>query len=213
MNNESSETFGNVPQRSEEFGKLPNLSERTKNHTLTVRAVVKMFEQAGVARTERSIVNWCSPNKQGMTRLHCYYDPNEHKYFITPESVGLAIKEEKSKLESKKVSADSEDVGNVPKASEQEPGSIELQDKDNRNEKNIEELKGVIVDLKITNRVKDAFIKGMTEEKNNMLTKLLVYSRKVGELETKLLQLEAPKEKQLNKDEAVEAEVEESAPE
>jgi hypothetical protein len=53
-----------------------------------------MFEAAGVARAERSIINWCQPNRQGIARLDSYYDPNERKYFITSQSVETVIKEE-----------------------------------------------------------------------------------------------------------------------
>jgi len=47
-----------------------------------------------VARTERSLINWCQPNRQGFTRLDSYYDPNERKYFITLQSVEAVIQEE-----------------------------------------------------------------------------------------------------------------------
>ncbi len=90
----NSETFGNIPKPSETFGNFPNHSERTEHHTLTVREVARMFEDAGVARTERSIINWCRQNRDGVSRLNCFFDENEHKYFITPQSVDLAIKEE-----------------------------------------------------------------------------------------------------------------------
>jgi len=56
-----------------------------------------MFEVAGVARTERSIINWCQLNSQGVARLDAYFDPNERRYYITPQSVELAIAEEKAK--------------------------------------------------------------------------------------------------------------------
>jgi hypothetical protein len=56
-----------------------------------------MFEAAGMARTERSIINWCQPNRQGISRLDSYYDPNERRYYITPQSVETAIQEEKAK--------------------------------------------------------------------------------------------------------------------
>ena|SRR5438477_3575510 len=92
-----SEPFGNIPHPSEEFRTGPKLSERSESHTLTVREVARMFESAGVARTERSIVNWCRPNKLGMPRLDAYFDPNERKYYITPQSVDLAVAEEKAK--------------------------------------------------------------------------------------------------------------------
>src|ERR1043166_7197295 len=103
MPDEQNPSFGNVLQSSEDFGKLPHasepfrtvpnssesfrnvrkISERKENHILTVREVARMFEAAGVARTERSIVNWCRPNKLGMPRLDAYFDPNERKYYIT----------------------------------------------------------------------------------------------------------------------------------
>ena len=70
------------------------LLKRRENHTLTVREVARLFEAAGVSRTERSITNWCQPNKTGIARLDAYLDPNERKYFITPESVEAAIQEE-----------------------------------------------------------------------------------------------------------------------
>ncbi len=51
--------FGAVPQGAEFFGTVRQPSERTDNHTLTVREVARRFEQDGVARTERSIIKWC----------------------------------------------------------------------------------------------------------------------------------------------------------
>src|SRR6185295_11742435 len=102
--NNSVAPFGNIPHRSEAFGSVPNdaetfrtipeFSERRESHTLTVREVARMFEAAGVARTERSIVNWCHPNKLGVSRLDSFFDANDGRYFITPQSVELAIKEE-----------------------------------------------------------------------------------------------------------------------
>lgn len=53
-----------------------------------------MFEAAGVARTERSVINWCQPNWQGIPRCDSYRDPNERKYQITPQSVEAVIQEE-----------------------------------------------------------------------------------------------------------------------
>jgi len=79
---QASESFGKVPHTAESFRNLPNTSERTDNHTLTVREVARMFEAAGVARTERSIVNWCQRNRQGIARLAAYFDTNDRKWFI-----------------------------------------------------------------------------------------------------------------------------------
>jgi hypothetical protein len=93
----SAEGFGTIPHGAERYGTVRNFAERKENHTLTVRQAARMFEAAGVGRTERSIINWCQPNKAGVARLDCYFDPNERKYYITPQSIELAIADEKSK--------------------------------------------------------------------------------------------------------------------
>ena len=67
------------------------LSEKTPNHTLSVREAARLFEDAGVPRTERSIINWCNPNKKGIKRLDCYFDQTDRKYFVTPQSISLTI--------------------------------------------------------------------------------------------------------------------------
>ena len=50
-----------------------------------------------MARTERSITRWCQPNPQGQSKLDCYFDTNEIKWLITPQSVTLAIAEEQAR--------------------------------------------------------------------------------------------------------------------
>lgn len=58
-------------------------SDWRESYALTVRETTRLFETAGVARSERSIVNWCPKNRQGIARLDAYYDPHERRYFIT----------------------------------------------------------------------------------------------------------------------------------
>src|ERR1043166_2820594 len=89
--------FRMLPQNSETFRTIRNGVERTDQHTLTVREVARLFEEAGVPRTERSIINWCQPNRQGIARLGAFFDENERKYFITPQTVTRAIEEERAK--------------------------------------------------------------------------------------------------------------------
>lgn len=86
--------FRTVPNAAEKFGTVPQTDERREDHTLTVKETARRFEAAGVARTERSIINWCQPNRQEIARLDGYYDPNERKYYITPQSVDTVIQEE-----------------------------------------------------------------------------------------------------------------------
>jgi hypothetical protein len=183
-----SESFRNLPHGSESFRTLPQHSEGKENHTLTVRDAARMFEVAGVARTERSIVNWCQPNRMGIPRLDSYFDPNERKYYLTTESVERAIQEEIQKAT--KVNEPSEPVGSVPKGSETPKSSTESFGTDDGR---IREMKQEITDLKITNRGKDYFIEQLQKERDAIIGQLVQSSRKVGELETRLLQLEEPK--------------------
>jgi hypothetical protein len=180
-----SESFGKVRNDSARFGDVPHSSERKQNHTLTVREAARMFEAAGVARTERSITNWCWPNRQGVARLDSYFDPNERRYYITPESVELAIAEEKAKAA--KIYESSEPIGNVPKDSERAKDVSESDDG------RVRELERENLDLKIANRGKDYLIEQMQNERTGFFDQLLSASRKVGELETRLLRLEGPR--------------------
>lgn len=115
--------------------------------------------------------------------MDSYFDPNERKYYITPESVELAIAEEKAKAA--KINEPSEPVGTIPKGAERADDASEL-DIDRAKELERENL-----DLKITNRGKDFLIEQMQKERDGFFNQLLTANRKMGELETKLLQLES----------------------
>ena len=193
----TSESFRTIPHAAEDFRTLPKVSERKESHTLTVREVARMFESAGVARTERSIINWCQPNKLGIPRLDAYFDPNERRYFISSQSVGLAIKEEQAKAA--KLSGDSGPGGSVPKNSES-PANRPTRGDQNGDAENTSSLNQELMDLKITNRAKDYFIEqlknereGFALERKDYVEKLINSNRQIGELETRLLQLNAPR--------------------
>ena len=171
------EPFRSFPKSSEVFGTFPKLSERKENHILTVKQVARMFEDASVARTERSITNWCQPDNNGVGRLDCYLDPNERKYLITPESVDRVIAEEQAKI----VPHDSEAFRTLPNTSET---PIETDE--------IAELRREKRDLEITNKAKDYYITQLQSERGTFLEEALKRSERIGELEQKLLQLKAP---------------------
>ncbi|HEV2452926.1 MAG TPA: hypothetical protein VGY98_01605 [Verrucomicrobiae bacterium] len=187
----ASESFGTVRNDSARFGNVPHPSERKQNHTLTVREAARMFEAAGVARTERSIVNWCQPNRQGIPRLDSYFDPNERRYYITPESVEMAIAEEKARAA--KINEPSERFGTVPDDAETPQFATENEPAQTR------ELELQIRDLEITNRVKDQvigmkdkFIEQLQQEQRNYIERLIDSSHRIGQLEAKLLEIESP---------------------
>ena len=204
----SAESFGTVPNHAEDFRTVPKAAEtfrivpqtevRRENCTLTVREVARLFETAGVARSERSITNWCQPNRQGIARLEAYFDPNERRYFITPQSVEAVIAEEKAKAA--KTNAEplpqaSEEFRNpVPQPAESFrtiPNTTGARPDAGSNH-DLAELQKEITDLKITNRGKDYFIEQMRSERESLLKQLVDSSQRIGQLEAKLLQLAAP---------------------
>ena len=199
-----SATFGNVPKGSEpfrtvrndaeSFRSVPKASERNENLTLTVKEAARMFEAAGVARTERSIVNWCQPNRTGIARLDSYFDPNERKYYISPQSVELAIAEEKAKAA--KIN-DAETFGKVPQGSEgfrTVPNHAETdrntEPTSEGDKSKLKELERENLDLKIANRGKDYLIDQMQKERDGFFEQVISANRKMGELEAKLFQIE-----------------------
>jgi hypothetical protein len=163
-NNTLSEDFGNLqndgsenlkifPNHSEtNFVPFRKPSERKLSHTLTVREVARIFEEHDVPITEHTVTNWCKQNSQGICRLDGYYEEAERKWYITPESVDLTIKEERTKLRKDILNHSeaaqnfseafgnvrkegSENVGNVPNHSENNFGKAEKsEDKAQKNE-------------------------------------------------------------------------------
>jgi hypothetical protein len=187
---QASADFRTVPNLTEEFSKVPQAAERRETHTLTVKETARMFETAGVARTERSVINWCQLNRQGIARLDSYYDPNERKYYITPQSVEAVIQEEIQRAKKQSEPLTSEAFGNDVKTVKHPRTDSQMNVTE---EENFRELKREILDLKITNRGKDYLIEQLKGERIGVLEKLLSTTRKMGELEAKMSQLESPK--------------------
>jgi len=184
---QTSAEFRTMPNDADDFGKIPPDAERKENHTLTVRETARMFEAAGVARTERSIINWCQPNRQGMARLDSYFDPNERKYYITPQSVEAVIQEEIQRAGKNGDSSPSEAFGSGV-TPVKHPGNATAAD-----ERKLQELERQIMDLKIANRGKDYLIGELNKERKSFFDQLLTVNRTVGQLETKLNQLDGPR--------------------
>jgi hypothetical protein len=187
-----SEEFGNVPSVSERFRTVRNDSEARQNHTLTVREVARLFESAGVGRTERSITNWCQPNKTGIARLDAYFDPNERRYFITPESVEAAIQEELAREKGKGTDAAAQPLDQLNADAAKSPAGAGVRVE-------ADALQQEILDLSIMNKGKDYLIgelrkerEGFAVERQRYIEDLMRFNRRVGELETKLNQIEAP---------------------
>lgn len=101
-----------APPRSEPFGTIdaavpnpfpevfrtaPVCTAADGDHTITVREAARLFEEAGVSRTERALTKWCNRNARGITRLVCCYHELERKYYLTPASIERVIAEERQR--------------------------------------------------------------------------------------------------------------------
>lgn len=146
-----------------------------------MREVARHFEQAGVTRTERSIVNWCRANRQGVARLDAFFDENEGRYYITQQSVTRAIKEERAK----------QPVGGAAPVSEPEiPNRSESSSRRDADDSGrVKELERQNRDLEIATRAKDHILELLEKERGKFVEQLIGISRYVGELETRMLAL------------------------
>lgn len=185
---QTSAVFRALPNDADGFGKIPQQAERKENHTLTVREAARRFETAGVARTERSIVNWCQPNRQGIARLDSYFDPNERKYYITPQSIEAVIREEIQRAGKSGDVQTSETFGSAVTRVKHSDNAITADGK------RLQELERQVFDLKIANRGKDFLIGELNKERKSFFDQLIAANRTVGRLETKLNQLDEPKQ-------------------
>lgn len=180
-----SQSFGTVPQSSETFRIIRKTSERTEKHTLTVREVARIFEQAGVPRTERSIINWCHQNRQGVARLDAFFDENEGRYYVTPESVNRAIEEERAK-QSAGVGTGTGASAPRPESQMQSERASQSATEDGSRSRELERQNR---DLEIATRAKDFYIERLEKERGQYVQQLVGISRYVGELESQVLQL------------------------
>jgi len=194
---EHSGTDGNIPERSQNV--LDDV--RKANHTLTVKEVLTMFWKENVDITERSLTKYCHPNRQGVQLLDAYFDENERKFFITPESVPSAIEEVRARKIRMK-----QNYGDVPNRSEQERRTdpnipersgmhenvpaeeINMQTSNDDKEK-IKKLEQENLDLKITNKGKDFYIEQVQNQNRELIDAMRNDRTFIGKLKAKLLQL------------------------
>jgi hypothetical protein len=133
---EQTEPFGteeaSVPNEPERFRTAPVCTEEHDGFTITIREAARIFEEAGVPRTERAITKWCNMNTRGVARLDCCYNEAERKYYITPESIERVTVEERKKFQYVEyrnggvLSADAEDLSEQLRH-EQSDGSEHVQ--------------------------------------------------------------------------------------
>jgi hypothetical protein len=138
--------------------------------------------------------------------LDCYFDPNERKYYITPQSVDRAIEEEKSKSKAGELPHASESFGNIPHPSESfrtvpnvsEPTANDQPKHEQTEAENLphdlaEELEELRVEKRVWERERkfyDAWFASLEKERSNFIPQIAELSKSVGFLEAKTESLE-----------------------
>ena len=191
------EDFGTLRHVSEPFRTVRNPSERTEAHILTVREAARMFEEAGVARTERSIINWCQPGKLGVPRLDAYYDTNERRYYLTAQSVERVIAEERAKDRSRYNLTEEPEKERSGTDDILEPRTRKLSVVSVDEQERASELEKEVLELKLVNASNESTIehlwkerKEFAAERQDYVQRLNSAAHKIGKLEERLLVLE-----------------------
>src|SRR5882724_13161983 len=192
------------------------LQRRSEFHTLTTRDVMKIFEEAGLPRNQRSIERYCKENK-----LDCYADSDEQRYYITRASVDRLIgqlKEIQARHPQANLSTPPQ-MGATSVADVERQRPTPMQDADavkrttdekresetarEEYEKKMKELEDKIYNLEIDKRAKDQVVTMLRDQLKDdrdhyghlliqNTDKLAKYSRRLGQLETEVKQLKAP---------------------
>lgn len=172
----------------------PSAEYEGGNFSLIMEEVYVRFENAGERRSVRMIAEYCKTGE-----LICYYDSDDKRWHITPESVHSKIEKIKA-LNARKPQGVTESIAQEDSkdfTAHQRPTSSTAEARTSAEaqelERTVKELTQENMDLKITNRGKDYFIEQLKNERDAMIEKVEHGSRLIGELQTKLLQLEAPK--------------------
>jgi hypothetical protein len=194
MRKDSEELSNGLEGDAEDDPKSRNQAEKTEEHTVTVREAAKIFEEANLRFTERTIINWCNPNKRGIVRLDAYFDESDGKYFITPRSIQQSIENEspRTKATQSIPSNSSENQEGVseprgkgqekrPNISEEIPNDSEngsesdgsvlgnaMADRGNKDQV-LRNLRQLLMDEKILNKGKDYFLEQLQKDRKNFV--------------------------------------------
>jgi hypothetical protein len=178
--------------------------DTVSQYTLTVEEASQTFINAGIPRSPRTVIRYCS-NKH----LDCIKVDTERneKYLVSPASVSARIEELQQVMASSHVaprpdvtrhdesypdmSGNNETRPDMSSNNDYTKKLAQLEGRVGELEHENEELKYKNRDLEITNRVKDNVIKEGKQQLGTARTQLMRFNRAVGELAT-ILRLKAP---------------------
>ena len=173
-------------------------------YTLSAEEASRFFFNAGVPRSPRTIDRYCKSGHLVCTKIDT--ERNE-KYLITQDSVTARITELQQVVPSGHVQTQRDMSGHVesePDMSRHDETHDEITEEQKKKlEARIKELELENLDLKITNRGKDYFVEELKQERErfeavreHMTQQLIAQSQRVGELQVKVHQLEAPRQEE-----------------
>ncbi len=188
------------PSRGDNATPRVDVERKAELHTLTVVEVVKLFDRSGVPRSQRSIARWCRPNAQGERRLDAFLDSASGKYFITPESVERVVEEERAKeMPSRGGRYEPQDPGLHHESAGGEPGDDPWGGGGDLNlERENKQLQKKLLNAELIIEANEKLMVRMDEQMKSQTQffaeKLEALARENGMLETRLRQLEGPKQ-------------------
>ena len=188
----------------------------TPRHELTIKDASSLFAEFGVPRSPRSVQGFCKDGHIDCVRIK---GPTGDKYFVDRTSVERYAKELKQIEEIGKISSEEfveERVDLARNSAQQREAAREsvqeravvvqepheeptLEDRRVRElEDSVKNLKEENLNLKVDNKGKEFFINQLVGEREKMLDKVQEISYKLGFVESRLHQLEAPKDEARN---------------
>jgi hypothetical protein len=194
-----------MPEESnDQFNTSQDMSRQSdpSKYTLNVVEASRLFANAGVPRSPRTIDRYCKSGHLVCMKIDT--ERNE-KYLVTEDSVTERIRELQQVASTGHVETQrdtSRHVETQPDMSRHDMTEEQLTNNEKGNlEERIKELERENFDLKITNRGKDYFVEELKKEREyfeavrqDMTQKMIEQSQRVGELQVKVYQLEAPRQ-------------------
>ena len=179
------------PTAAERVRPYPTLSAgRREDHTMTSTEVVKLFEQTNLPRSQRSIERYCTAGK-----LDCFFDEDEQRYYVTQASAERLIGQ-LQEIQARHANATFVGPSQTAGARvRQDPAPVT--DERPEHSTKMKELEDKVFNLEIDRRAKEQVINQLKDQikvdRQEFVQQLVEHSRRVGQLETKLLQLEGSK--------------------
>ena len=165
--------------------------------SVTTKEAVVLFMEAGFPRSLRSVERYC---KKG--RLEAFLHPDEETYYIPRESVDALIEQfretQERRLNTQPTGVATDPPTGADRGGHAPPvaaiGSKKVEELEEELEEVTNERNSARIDAEARQMVINQMNKAMREEREHFTTLIQLTSRRNGELEERLLQLEGPRD-------------------